>query len=291
MDDCLLLLKNGMNEKRKPSLVSSFTLSDAVGIGAILLALAAALLFGLVWAVLPLVLYLLLCVSAPFLHSFGFFLPLISRGSGNDRHVAMTFDDGPYPDTTPLLLSLLDRHGVKAAFFVVGKQAEANPGLVAEILARGHEIGNHSHGHDVLLMLKGRHRLRAEIAACQTTLLAMGVRPLAFRPPVGITNPRLRRALDELGLYCVTFSRRARDRGNQRIEGMAQRILSRVRDGDIILLHDCPPKGGIALWLDEMEALIQGLIARKLRPVLLSSVIRRDVTEVTKEATVRRASS
>jgi peptidoglycan/xylan/chitin deacetylase (PgdA/CDA1 family) len=211
----------------------------------------------------------------------GFFLPVINRGGGEGKTVALTFDDGPDPDATPCLLDLLQRHGLTAAFFVAGQKAERHPGLVREILRRGHEIGNHSYHHDTLLMLRSRARLADEIFRTQTVLAGFGVRPRLFRPPVGITNPRLSGVLEEMRMECVTFSCRACDFGNRRIGGMAGTILRKVRPGAIVLLHDIsPPDGsGIAEWFAEVGELIKGLKARGYDIVSLSGLIGRSVME------------
>jgi peptidoglycan-N-acetylglucosamine deacetylase len=232
-------------------------------------------------AFIPLGLFILLCVVAPFFPGFGFFLPVISRRETDCRAVALTFDDGPDPDVTLQLLELLRRHDAPATFFVAGARVEKHPGLIREILSRGHSLGNHSYHHDPLLMLCSRARLREEVARTQELLSAFAVRPLTFRPPVGITNSRLPGVLRELGLCCVTFSCRAFDRGNRRISGLAETILRKVRPGDIVLLHDVAPKGrdGIVKWLAEAEEIISGLRGQGYRLLSLEELIGRPVME------------
>ncbi len=212
-------------------------------------------------AAVPLGLFLGVCLVAPFLHRVGFFLPVISRGRGEGKAVALTFDDGPDPAVTPLLLDLLGRYRLRATFFVTGRNTERYPELVREILRKGHDVGNHSSRHNPLLMLCSRARLADEIIRTQELLAPFGIRPLAFRPPVGVTNPRLGGVLGELGMECVTFSCRAGDFGNRRIRGLARKILGRVRPGAIILLHDITPPGGgrIGKWLEGVEEIIRGL--------------------------------
>lgn len=234
-----------------------------------------------VWMVAPLGLFVMTCLVAPFLPGVGFFLPVISRHHTDRRVVALTFDDGPDPDVTPRLLELLRRHGVRGTFFVSGIRAERHPGVVREILSRGHALGNHSYRHDPLLMLRSTGRLREEIALAQKALAALDVRPLAFRPPVGITNPRLPGVLKELGMYCLTFSCRAWDRGNRRINGLAAAILKKVRPGDIVLLHDVTPKGGegAGQWIAEADAIVSGLKAGGYEILSLEELIGRPVME------------
>ncbi len=263
--------------RKSPTLVP-LAPAHLAGLGAFQAATVLAF-FDLRFAAVPLAIFLILCLIAPFLPGFGFFLPIVSRGGRDRRSVALTFDDGPDPGTTRCLLELLSRHGVTATFFVTGLRAAAHPDLVREILSRGHSLGNHSYGHSPLLMLKGTEELREEITATQTLLAGFGVRTLAFRPPVGITSPRLWRILLESGLYCVNFSLRCRDAGNRRISGLSRKILNKVKPGDIILLHDVAPRSGFDTdrWLREVNALIDGLKERNIGILSLSELIGRPV--------------
>jgi len=248
-----------------------------------LLAGAAALALAAVspaLAAVPLALFLLACAAAPFYPGWQFFLTVKTRGPRGSVAVALTFDDGPDARALPPLLELLRRHRAPAAFFVVGERAAAHPELIAAIRDAGHEIGNHSQTHDPLLMFRSVARLRAEVARCQETLAAHGLRPRAFRPPVGITNPRLAGVLRELGLGCVAFSNRPLDFGNRRLEGLAGRVLRRVRGGDVILLHDLLPRpAALGPWLAEVAAVLEGLEARGIPVVPLSALLGEPVVE------------
>jgi peptidoglycan/xylan/chitin deacetylase (PgdA/CDA1 family) len=207
---------------------------------AIILFLLAVPLYALapMFAAIPLSLFLLCCLIAPFSPQWGFFLPIISKSKTGCKGVTLTFDDGPCPASTPILLDLLDRFHFQATFFVIGEQAEKYPNLIADILARGHTIGNHSWQHDNLLMLRSKNRLRQDIRKTQELLMNSGIRSFIFRPPAGITNPRLKSILEDEGLITVTFSCRAFDGGNKKIANLAERIIRKLKPGDIILLHD-----------------------------------------------------
>jgi peptidoglycan/xylan/chitin deacetylase (PgdA/CDA1 family) len=233
----------------------------------------------------------LVVLAAPFFPKLRFFVPVIVHGDRNDPRVALTFDDGPDQATTPALLRLLSRHRITAAFFPVGRKAERHPELVRAILDAGHEIGNHTYGHDVFLMLRRAGVIRAEVAAGADVLRNSGIRPLAFRPPVGITNPVLCRVLRETGSYCVGFRRHPADFGNRRLHGLHRRVLRNVRAGDILLLHDGRGSGRFEVerWLGEVEAVIQGLAVRGLEPAVLSDVIRRPVMDVARTEEPRAA--
>lgn len=219
------------------------------------------LFFSPALALLPLGLFLLLCLTAPFLPCFSFFLPITCHGKTGVHGVALTFDDGPTPESTPILLDLLDAHDLKATFFVVGEKAAAHPELIRSILARGHTIGNHSLRHDPLLMLRRPKTLQADIHRTQEILQGLGVQPHVFRPPAGITNPHLDSILSGEGLITVNYSCRALDRGNRNISNLARKILARLQPGDIIMLHDLPPHQRDLLddWQQELNRLFSAL--------------------------------
>ena len=209
----------------------------------------------------PLVLFVLTCLAAPFLPRWSFFLPVICRGKKGAAGIALTFDDGPFPASTPVLLDLLARYQLPATFFVTGSNAAAHPELIAAILAQGHTLGNHSLRHDNLLVLRDCTTLTEDIRTTQEILASAGIRPLVFRPPIGITSPRLKPVLASLGLQTVTFSCRIFDRGNRKIRHLAARVLTQLRPGDILLLHDNPPLSDESKteWYKELDRLFATL--------------------------------
>ncbi len=229
-------------------------------------------------APIPLIAFLLACAIAPFLPRIGFFLPIVGRGKPGEKGVALTFDDGPDPEVTPLLLDLLDRHSVPATFFVTGERAARHPSITRDILSRGHAIGNHSYHHFPFLMLKGIRTLRREIESTQSLLAGFGIVPLAFRPPVGITNPLLWRVLLEQGMYCVNYSCRALDIGNRRIGRLSDTVLKAVSEGDIVALHDVAPRhAGAERLMAEFDTLLRGLKEKGRVVVPLHRLIGREV--------------
>ena len=162
--------------------------------------------------------FVVMCIAAPFFPGSNFYLPVVSRGSSGRKAVALTFDDGPDPQTTPELLRLLKKHRVAGTFFVNGRKAGLYPHLIEEILNHGHCVANHSFNHDVFMAFRGRQTVIRDIEAVQEVLRRHGIAPLAFRPPAGITSPRLREVLQTKGMFAVNFSCRARDGGNRLAE-------------------------------------------------------------------------
>ena len=230
-------------------------------------------------AAVPLVLFLLLCLGAPFFPGCSFFLPVTSRNR-NTTAVALTFDDGPSPDSTPFILELLAHHGLPATFFVLGERAARHPQLIRAILAGGHTIGNHSYRHDYFLMFRSPRVLREDIRRTQEAVQQSGARPLVFRPPTGITGPRLKKALARENLLAVNYSCRAFDYGNRSIRNLAGRILQRLRPGDIIMLHDLPPRQRelTGYWQKELRTLFE-ILKKEYRVVPLAEITGWPVTE------------
>jgi peptidoglycan-N-acetylglucosamine deacetylase len=262
-------------KQKKYSMLSPFHIT---GIGAILLSI---IFFCINWmlAIVPLLLFTLVCAIAPFITRSCFFLPVISRGCSGKNAVALTFDDGPDPIVTPAVLELLAKYSAKAVFFVTGKNAERYPDIIKKILAQGHSIGNHSYSHDPLLMLRKNSTLFNEINLCQNILQKFGITPCAFRPPAGITNPRLRNVVFDLNMYCVNWSCRALDAGNRRINKLAEKILKKVKPDDIILLHDINHghKNDISNLMFEFEQILKGIKNSGLRIIMLSEIINKKI--------------
>ena len=232
----------------------------------------------------PLGIFIVLCLVAPFRPSSNFFLPVISRGTCGRKAVALTFDDGPDPITTPELLRLLKKYRATGTFFVTGQRVVRHPELTREIVAQGHSLGNHSFRHDLLAAFRSVRTLQSEIEATQRALKELGIVPLAYRPPMGITSPRLRRIMQQEGMFVVNFSCRAWDGGNRRIRNLSHRILKRVRPNDILLLHENLPEASLlSHWSAEMELVLKGLQEKGLEVLPLADVIGRPVMIATQE--------
>ncbi|MHC5054342.1 MAG: polysaccharide deacetylase family protein [Planctomycetota bacterium] len=169
----------------------------------------------------------------------GFFCRVHSRGRAGSGEVALTFDDGPDPASTPALLDALARKGVRAAFFCVGSRVDLEPELVRRIAAEGHLVCNHTHSHSGLTNLFTTRRVVAEIVmASDAVERAAGARPRFFRPPVGLTNPNVASAARQLGLDVIAWRCGLFDRGSKPAQSVVDRVLRALRERDIVALHD-----------------------------------------------------
>jgi peptidoglycan-N-acetylglucosamine deacetylase len=160
------------------------------------------------------------------------------RITGDSSTLALTFDDGPNPSVTPSLLNLLERHGARATFFLMGQHVRAFPELTREIAARGHVIGNHTETHPNLTFLRAG-KLRDELNRCDEAIeSATGRPPRWMRPPFGFRGPALSGVVRHLGYSGIAmWSRLVRDWRPQPASAVIGR-LRRVGGGDIVLMHD-----------------------------------------------------
>src|SRR5690606_28017045 len=136
------------------------------------------------------------------------------------------------PADTPEILDLLDQHGARATFFVIGDRVAQWPYLVSEILRRGHEIGHHTHTHPTgTFWFASRSRVHRELDEALAVLSPAGARPARFRSPVGIKNVFLASALRKRRLYCVGWTIRSGDCLGRSPEDVVVRVMRRVRAG------------------------------------------------------------
>lgn len=165
-------------------------------------------------------------------------IPAVCNGPRDRDRIALSFDDGPDPRVTPALLDLLKERDIKASFFLIGKKVKEEPELVERIHREGHHIGNHSWSHSYFFDLFSAKKMARELEDCSEAIRSItGTRPSSFRPPYGVTNPMLRKAVQRSGLRTIGWDVRSLDVNSS--EGKCrERILKKVRPGSVILLHD-----------------------------------------------------
>jgi peptidoglycan/xylan/chitin deacetylase (PgdA/CDA1 family) len=200
------------------------------------------------------------------------------RGQTEEKIVALTFDDGPHPVYTPRVLEILEDFGVKATFFLIGRQARSYPEIVQQIRAQGHEIENHSANHLFYLPWLPADRMRQEIVEAQTTIYQItGRYPSFFRSPLGWVSNDLVAVCRELKLPIINGSVKASDVSLPGTEYIIQTVLDKTRNGAIIILHDA---GGVGLFHDRTQTLealpiiIQNLRDRGYKFVLINELVK-----------------
>jgi peptidoglycan/xylan/chitin deacetylase (PgdA/CDA1 family) len=183
--------------------------------------------------------------------------------------VAMTFDDGPHPTLTPMLLDMLAARGIRATFYVIGWRVEREPALMRRIVAEGHEIGNHTWSHPSLFGYSDAAVLNQLDRTSLAIQDAVGRPPVTMRPPYGNLYPRQRRmVLEARNLPTVLWSVDPEDWRRPGSGVVANRILSRAHPGAVILSHDI-----IGATIRAMPATLDGLVARGYEFATMSELI------------------
>jgi peptidoglycan/xylan/chitin deacetylase (PgdA/CDA1 family) len=196
-------------------------------------------------------LFLILQFCGAYFIGLNFHLNSVNRLDTTEKEVLLTFDDGPHSPNTTKVLEVLKKHKVKAVFFLIGKNIAGNEAIVREMVAGGHQLGNHSFSHHNLIDLWSTKKVTNDFLACQNAIHEFQPGSVLFRPPYGVTNPNIADAVEQLQLRSIGWNIRSYDTSTKDVEKIKQRILSQLKPGAIILLHD---------RLDLMPELLESLI-------------------------------
>ena len=170
--------------------------------------------------------------------SSGVYVSAICSVPVKEKVACLTFDDGPC-DATDVLLKLLMDHNAKATFFIAGAKIEGMEDTLSKILSGEHEMGNHSYTHKSWFPLMSVRKLKAEIDTTQKAIKKItGREPIYFRPPFGVTNPLIARALQSFDLITIGWTIRSMDTTNRPSSKIVTKIIKRLHPGSIVLLHD-----------------------------------------------------
>ncbi|SHG81874.1 Peptidoglycan/xylan/chitin deacetylase, PgdA/CDA1 family [Flavobacterium fluvii] len=175
----------------------------------------------------------------------------------NRKIMALTFDDGPNENTLSIL-DILKKNNVNATFFCIGKNIEKHPGILKRIMEEGHVVGNHSYSHSNFFDFYRKKRLIAEIRKTDALIESIsGKKVQLFRPPYGVTNPSIRRALEVTKHKVIGWNIRSLDGILKDEKIIFARIKKRIAPGGIVLLHDTSHTVAILerlmLYLEENE--------------------------------------
>ncbi len=195
-------------------------------------------------------LFAIIQFSGAYFIGLNFHLNSVNSLNTNEKKVLLTFDDGPHTNTVKVL-EVLKKHDAKALFFVIGKNIQGNEAILKQIVADGHQIGNHSFSHHNFIDLWSTKKVTEDFVACQKLIEQYQPNTKLFRPPYGVTNPNIAKALKQLNLQSIGWNVRSYDTSIKDVEKIKQRVLSQLKPGAIILLHD---------RLDFMPDLLETLI-------------------------------
>ncbi len=218
-------------------------------------------IFFLVW--------FLLVVLGSFVIRLNYHLKAVSHVPTNEKVVALTFDDGP-TEYTQAVLALLRSHQFKGTFFCIGRQIEKYPKIVKECFDEGHLIGNHTFSHSQLTGFRNMKKMIKEIRQTDKRITSITNAPVHyFRPPFGVTNPSIMRALKRTGHIVIGWNVRSLDTVKNNEEKIYNRIIKQIKPGSIVLLHDTSKKS-----IQVLERLLSYLVEHDFRCLTVEELLK-----------------
>lgn len=171
--------------------------------------------------------------------SSGFFLPIICKAITDKKEIAVSFDDGPAANYTPEILQILKTENVKATFFCIGNRIAGNEDIIKQIHNEGHLIGNHSFSHHFWFDMYSAKKMQDDLKMMDAEMeRVLGLKPKLFRPPYGVTNPNLKKAIIKGGYTPVGWSVRSMDTVKKDEKKLFNKINAGIKPGAVFLFHD-----------------------------------------------------
>lgn len=180
----------------------------------------------------------------------GFFLKAYCGGDENKAQITITFDDGPHENTS-LILDVLKKNNVTAAFFCIGKNVAGKENIISRVAGEGHIVSNHSFSHHNLFDFFSVKKLKIDVAKTDALILeSTGKKNFLFRPPFGVTTPNIAQMVKEMDYKVIGWNLRSYDTTIKDHGRLMNRIIQRIKNGSVILLHDTTP--GIEIVLQKI---------------------------------------
>ncbi|MBP1996560.1 polysaccharide deacetylase family protein [Paenibacillus eucommiae] len=192
----------------------------------------------------------------------------------DNKLVALTFDDGPDLENTPLILDLLKQYDAKATFFLIGNKAERSPELVKREVKEGHELANHTYSHSYLNQKTPLSKMKSEIKHAEEIIASItGQKCNLFRPPGGFYHEKLVNLAKEEGYTVVMWSwhQDTRDWDRPGVKKIVDSVLNHTRNGDIVLFHEYVE--GKSQTIDALKIILPELKQRGYQFVTVSELL------------------
>lgn len=195
---------------------------------------------------LPVYIYLLLFVVYSLIVFLGcyyvgsnFFIKIVCKADTDKKEIAISFDDGPAENYTKKILTILNAENVKATFFCIGNRIAGNEAALKRICADGHIIGNHSYSHHFWFDMYSAKKMQEDLKQMDAEMERVtGLKPKLFRPPYGVTNPNLAKAIKNGGYTPVGWSVRSMDTVIKDGKKLLAKINEGIKPGAVFLFHD-----------------------------------------------------
>lgn len=225
--------------------------------------------FSLIWLLIWLLLWMGITAYGSFSIQRNFFLKAYhSNPTIDDSFVALTFDDGPHAHTLEIL-ELLKKYDMKATFFCIGKEVENYPEIVQRIVIEGHVVGNHTFTHSNKMGFLKEDEVRLEIEQTNDCILKIIQKePALFRPPFGVTNPKIATAVQQTEMHVIGWNIRSLDTVSKSTNEILNRVVPKLSKGSIILLHD-----NRKLTADSLEQLLIILREKQFQSVTIPDLL------------------
>jgi peptidoglycan-N-acetylglucosamine deacetylase len=195
---------------------------------------------------LPVYIYVLLFIAWSLIVFYGcyyigsnFFIRIVCSADTDKKEIAISFDDGPVENFTPAILKLLKHEDVKATFFCIGHRIAGNEHILKQVKEDGHVIGNHSYSHHFWFDMYSSKKMLADLKQMDAEMeIVTGLRPRLFRPPYGVTNPNLKKAIIGGNYTPVGWSVRSMDTVIKDENRLLNKINNAIKPGAVFLFHD-----------------------------------------------------
>jgi len=197
--------------------------------------------YGLSFYIYPLllILYSLVVFYGCYYIGSNFFIKIICSANTDQKEIAISFDDGPVSNYTTEILQLLKQDNIKATFFCIGNRIAGNENIVKKIKDDGHIIGNHSYSHHFWFDIFSSEKMLDDLKKMdQETERVTGIVPKLFRPPYGVTNPNLKKAIIKGNYIPVGWSVRSMDTVIRDEKKLLDKINRSLKPGAVFLFHD-----------------------------------------------------
>ncbi len=218
---------------------------------------------------LTLLVWLVITLIGIFYIRMNYFIKALHANPSKKSATAITFDDGPHPEYTLRILDILKEYNAKATFFCIGSKAEKYPEIIKAINQDGHTLANHTYSHSKWIDFYGADRFEREISRTNDILRTItGKRIMLFRPPYGVTNPHIKKALSKTNHRVIGWNIRSFDTLFNKADTILKRIKKKLSGGDIVLLHDTNPNTVVVL-----EQLLKHLKRQHIITVTVDSLL------------------
>jgi peptidoglycan/xylan/chitin deacetylase (PgdA/CDA1 family) len=190
------------------------------------------------WCLL-LIVYSLIVFWGCYYVGSNFFIKIVCKATTDKKEIAISFDDGPAENYTKEILAILKTEQVKATFFCIGNRIVGNENILKQIDADGHIIGNHSFSHRFWFDMYSAKKMQEDLKQMDIEMeRATGLKPKLFRPPYGVTNPNLAKAIKNGGYTPVGWSVRSMDTVIKDGKKLLAEINEGIKPGAVFLFHD-----------------------------------------------------